>query len=422
VTAMTVPFRLRRTFARTRVAVALAAARLRRTPGWTLLAVAGVALAVLSTTLLAGVGLGVVQTGEEKFAAADRDLWVTGGPVRIAPGSVGGFENSIRNAHALAANVSDREDVRSATPLSFQRVYVAPAGNAGDPETAVAVGIPAAGGLEKTNGSGFSQRRVHYAGGDYDGPMVGEVIVGPRVASRHDVAPGDALSVGGTVVGAARNDRSVVGVSPQFSRFLGAPTVVLPLAELQTMTGTAHADTATLLTVSVADDGDPAAVERELEAAYPELDVRTNREQLRSVLADKALVVASGGVLVVLALVAGAALVANLLALLVHQQRRTLAALRAVGVAPSLLVVAMAVQGLLLGALGGSVGLALTVPLAATLDHVAAELVGFGGLVRTPAVVFAVGGAGALTLGTASAAVAALRVARLDPLGTLREE
>ncbi|MFB6218304.1 MAG: ABC transporter permease [Halobacteriaceae archaeon] len=412
---------IQRLAVRLRAVAGLAAAQLTATPGWTALAVAGVALAVLSTTLLAGVGFGVVETGEQKFAAADRDLWVTGGPVRLAPASVGGFENPIRDAHNLSASLQDRDDVRTAVPMSFQTVYV---GTEPDPDrlrTVLAVGIPSAGGIRVTNGSGFSRPDAHYAGGSYSGPVTGEVIVGPRVADQFGVGVGDTLYVGGTVVGAVRNNGTVVGVSPTLARFLGAPTVVVPLAELQTMTGTAYADSATLITVALADGADPAAVEADIEARHPGLEVRTNREQLRRVVASKALVVASGGVLVVLAFVAGLALLVNLVALLVHQQRHALAALRAVGVSTPTVVGMMAGQGLFLGVVGGGLGLALTPPAAALLDAVAVRLVGFEGLVRTPALVYVVGAVGAAVLGAASAAVAATRVAALDPLSVLRE-
>jgi len=66
----------------------------------TALAVIGVALAVLSVTLLTGVGAGVIATGEETFEESDRDLWVSGGPIEVAPGSVGVPEPNSERSHA----------------------------------------------------------------------------------------------------------------------------------------------------------------------------------------------------------------------------------------------------------------------------------------------------------------------------------
>jgi putative ABC transport system permease protein len=406
---------------RLRAVGGLTIAQLRYKPGWTLLAIVGIAVAVLSMTLLASVGIGVVDTGQEKFASADRDLWVTGGPVQLAPGRIGGFKNSIHDAHNLSEAISRRDDVQTAVPLSFQTVYASRTPSAEDPQTVVAVGIPSDGGLRIQGGPGFTQPSRHYADGAYDGRMSSEVIIDPRVARSYNVTVNDTLFVGGTVAGMVRNNRTVVGITGTLSRFLGAPTVVLPLAELQTMTGTAHVDSATMLTVSLTEGADSTAVKRELEEAYPSLDVRTNREQLQAVLAQKAVIIASGGVLVVLAVVAGLALVVNLLALLVHQQRHEIAALRALGVSTSTLVAIMASQGLLLSLAGGAIGLGLTPVLATVLNRVAAELVGFEGLVRTPEFVFFVGGAGAIVFGVVSAVVATTRVASIEPLSVLRE-
>lgn len=69
----------------------------------------------------------------------------------------------------------------------------------------------------------------------------------------------------------------------------------MQLAELQTVTGTARTDRATLITVAVRDDTDVVTVEQEVAELYPEYDIRTNREQLQAVLQDKALVIAAGG-------------------------------------------------------------------------------------------------------------------------------
>lgn len=149
------------------------------------------------------------------------------------------------------------------------------------------------------------------------------------------------------------------------------------------------------------------------------IDVRTNREQLESILAKQAVILASGVVLVILAVVAGIALTANLLALLVYQQRQELTAAKALGVSGHLLVGTAAGQGLILGLLGGTVGLLLT-PLAGTgLNTVATHLVGFNGLVQTPLFVFVLGGLIAVGIGTVGALVVGWRASRVRPLAHL---
>lgn len=407
-------------FTKLRAIVGLTITQLRHERTRTVLAVLGIALAVLSTTLLASVGYGVIETGQQKFDASGRDLWMTGGPVRLAPGSVGGFENTLTNAHGLARNLSARNDVKTATPMAFQTVYVGTSPD--DLQTIVGVGLPGTGSqgaAQISRGEGLTGSDRHYAGGSYDGPMTKEVLIGPRVADQLNVSVGDTLHVGGTIVSARQNAFTVIGISPTFQRFLGAPSVVLRLSELQTLTGTTRTDPATMITINLVADANVDQAEQEIQQQYPQYDVRTNREQLESVLAENALVLASGVVLVVLAVVAGVALTANLLALLVYQQRQELAAAKALGVSGRILVATAGGQGLVLGLLGGSLGLLLT-PLAASgLNAVAAHLVGFTGLVQTPTPIFVLGGGVAVGIGTVGAVVAGWRASRVRPLAHL---
>ncbi len=408
-----------RWLARTGAGVGIGLAQLRGYPARTALVVAAVALAVLSTTLLASVGAGVLETGGERFAAADRDLWVSGGPTRLAPGQVGGVENGIVGAHELAAAIEGHEDVRNAAPLAYGTLYVGT--DPDDLRTFVGVGVPGGGSsVQYVAGSGFTRGDVHYAGGSYDGPMTHEVVVDPRAAELLGVGVGDTLHVGGTLAAARANRFEVVGVSPTFSRFLGTPTVTLPLSELQTVTGTAGSDRAAQITVTLRDGADAEAVRADLQRQFPDYAVRTNREQLRAVLGGQAAVLASAVVLVVLAVVAGAALAVNVLALLVHHQRDAFAALKAAGVSSWTLGGAVAWQGLAVALLGAAVGLALTPAGVAGLNLLAERLVGFEDLVRAPSWVYLTGGGLAVGIGLLGGLVAAWRVARLEPLAELR--
>lgn len=386
----------------------------------TLLAILGITIAVLSTTLLASVGYGVVETGQQKFDASGRDLWLTGGPVQLAPGSVGSFKNTVTNAHNVSANLSAREEIKTASPLAFQTVYVGTTPE--NLQTIVGVGLRGTGShgaAHITRGKGLTGPDRHYAGGSYDGPMTHEVLIGPRTAKRFNVSVGDTLYIGGTVMSARRHAFTVIGISPTFSRFLGTPSVAMRLSELQELTGTTRTDPATMITIDLVAGADTAAVEQELQQQYPQYDVRTNHEQLQAVLAQKAVVLASGGVLVVLAVIAGIALTANLLALLIYQQRQELAAAQALGVSSRRLVSVAAGQGLMLGILGGGLGLGLTPLIGAGLNTVASHLVGFDGLVQTPPQVFLVGAGIAIGIGTFGALVAGWRVNRVQPLDHL---
>lgn len=398
---------------RLRAVAGIGVTQLRHHRTRTLLAIIGIALAVLSVTLLGGVGLGVVETGQEQFDASGRDLWVTGGPVQLAPGTVGGFENTVVDAHSVADEISSREDVTAAVPMAYQTVYVSTTGE--EWETIVGVGSGVGPAVEITNGSEFQQGDVHYAEGDYSGPMTHEIIIDPRTAELLNVSVGDSIYVGGTISAARSNQFEIVGVSPTFSRFLGTPSVTLHLSELQEITGTTTTDRASLITVSLAAESSPRTVASKIEAEYPEYTVRTNSEQLEATIERQAVLLASGGSLVVLGVLAGVTLTTNLLMSVVYQQRQELAALKALGSRTATLVGAVFTQALVLGVLGGVVGVVATLPLVELLNFAAAALVGFEDVVRTPRWLLGAGLVIAIPMSLVGSLVAGWQIAALSP-------
>jgi len=402
---------------RLRAVLGLAATRLRQDRTRTLLAVLGVTLAVVSTTLLGGLGVGVVNTGQQKFDSADRDLWISGGPTKISPGTVGGFDSGIVDAHTVSRNLSERDTINNAVPMLFQTVYVGSDG--GSLETIVAVGTPSSGGFGLAQGKGFESDAAFYSGGAYNGTASHTMVAGTQVQADYDIAVGDKLHVGGTVIDARDTTYTVTGTSSTFSQFLGTPTIALPLAELQSMTANAHTDQASLITVDVTDDANTQAVANQLETEYPQYTIRTNQEQLQAIVAERILVVAAGVVLTALAVLAGIALTVNLLALLVFQEQDALAALRAIGVSRPVVVGLVGTQGLCYGILGAILGVLATLPAAYALNHAARWLVGFNGLVQVTPNVLAAGAGIALIAGLCSALVAGWRAATVSPLAML---
>jgi putative ABC transport system permease protein len=395
----------------------VAVERLRYDRTRALLVVLGIALAAFAVMVLASVGVGVIETGQAKFDQSGRDLWITGGPVSLAA-TAGGAGGGITDAHRLRADLEGREDVRTAAALAFRTVYVS--NGSGRFETVIGAGAPAVDeAVRITEGRGFTPGDPHYAGGSYDGPMTREVVIDPRTASLLDVGVNDTLHVGGTTGMAAESRFRVVGVSPTFSNFLGGPTVVLHLSELQAVTGATGTDAATLVTVDLVEGADVARAEREIQAAYPGYEVRTNREQLESTLREQAVVIASGTSLVVFAAVAGVAVTVNVLVSYVYQRRRELAALRAVGLSTRTLVAVTLAQALVLGVCGGLLATALTLLAIPVLNAVAAALVGFEGVVPLRGDVLLAGVGIAVVTSALAGAVASARVGGLDPLELL---
>jgi len=400
--------------------VGLALRQLASNRARTAFAVVGVAFAVLSVTLLFGVGTGVMETGEQLLTDSEQDLWVSGGPIDIQPGTVGGFQNPLVDAHAVAAEMEAREEVRAAVPIGLQTVYVST--DSEEFDTVVGSGAPTGGPLvDLQAGDGFNGSNTHYADGNYDGPMTHQVIVDPATAEQYNLSVGDTLHVGGTITDAQRNQFEVVGISGTFRQFVGTQTVTLRLSELQTLTGTAYDDRATLVTVRLEDGADVEAVKADLEAAHPEYNIRTNSEQLTAILERQAAVIAGGLSLVALAVLSGMLLSLNLFLSLVYQQREQLAVFRAIGGSRASTVGLTLLQGAFIAAAGCALGLALTPVLAATIDGVAAALTGFEGLVRVPLRAYLAGTGVAAGFGVLGTVAGVLRLSGEAPTARLTQ-
>lgn len=396
--------------------LAIAGTKLRYNRTRTILAVIGVTLAVLATILLVGTGIGVVETGQQQFDRADRDLWVTGGPVQFAPTQPGGVRNSVYNAHELSAEMRSRDDVRTASPLLFQTIYVSADGD--EFETLAAMGVRGTGGISISDGRGFANTD-HYADGTYDGPQTHELLIDQRTAALLNVDVGDTVYIGGTVAAARETQYTIVGISGTGNQFLGAPTVTVPLSELQSLTGKTATDPATLLTLTVPEGVSPETVEPRLQKAYPEFDVRTNREQLQATIERQAVVIAGGVSLIMLAIVAGLALTLNILLTMVYQQLPEYAALKALGTSTTFITGTAVSQALVVGIIGTVVGASLAFPFSAALNALALALTGFEDVVRLSPRVLAVGGLTAMIMTLVSGAITGWRISRLDPQAVL---
>ncbi len=376
------------------------------------LAVLGVAIAVVLVSLMTGLGYGMTQAGTDALTYIDQDLWVTAGPLQLAPGSVGGVRNTLLDAHTVQRDIEARSDVASAEALAFQSVYVSADGNEFD--TIVGVGTTGNGsgvGLSTT----FERGDVHYADGSYDGPMTRAVIVSNGVATQLNVSTGDTIYMGGTLATASEQEFTVVGISRRFSVFLGAPTAVVHLAELQQVTGSTGSDRASMIGVQTEPGVDAMTTSREIEAAHPDLRVRTQQQQFRAVFENQGAILASAITLVALSLLVGAGLVGNTLGLVVYQQRRELAAIRAVGVRRTTLVLSIVVQGVAISVTGVLLGLAATPLLAGSINSVINDIVGFAELIKLPLWVIATGTSMGLCIGVLGAIVAAVRIAGVSP-------
>ncbi|WP_135306446.1 ABC transporter permease [Haloarcula amylovorans] len=404
---------------RLRALLGVAGAQLRHERTRTVLAVMGVAMAVLASVLLASVGLGVMNTGEEKFDEAGQDIWITGGPVELQPGTVGGFENSLIGAHELENELEARDDVRAAVPFIFQTLYIST--DSEEFETVIGVGAGTRGGnINYIAGGPVDGGDSHYANGSYDGPMQHQVVIDQQVAAQYNLSVGDTIYLGGTLATANQNEFTVVGISQSFSQFVGAPTVTIPPSEMQEITGTTASDRATMMSVKVADGADVETTATELQRDYPQYTVRTNREQLQSMLQNQAVVLASGLSLVVMAVVAGVLLLTNIQLSFVARHRETFGALTAIGTSRQSLVAVVLANTLGIGILGGAVGIGLAIPSIWGVNQIAAALSGFENVVSVSKPVLIAGFGVALAVSVFGGVAATLYLSRISPLSQLR--
>ncbi len=371
--------------------------------------VLAVAAAVLAVTLLASLGVGVVEVGEESLADADRDLWLTNEDATT--------ENAISDASEVAAALEGREDIRTASPIALHEVYLG--SEDGELRRVSAVGVHEThGGYDFQQGGGFELEPADYRTAPRSAPVSNEIVLDPRTARALDISVGDSIRIGSSKQ-TAEHEFTVVGTSSHHSTLLGSPAATVPLADLQYLAGTSGTDRATFIMADTAENADSVAVRDSLRREYPQYDIQTSKQQVETVLTDRPAVIASGVTLVGLAIVGSTVLLVNLFVLVAYQQRDELAALRAIGLSRRLLAGTIGVQGLFVGMLGGVVGLAATPPLVAGLNRVAASTVGIEELLLTPVEVYAVGFALALVVGGIAAIVTgwhAGRYARLEQL------
>lgn len=405
---------------RLRAGLSLALAQLRFHNVRTSLAVLGVTLAVLTSVLLAALAISVVSSGGAGFETIGADVWVAAESVSFAPGAVGSVTTDLQNSHEIATDIEARDDVAAARAIHFQTVYVGT--EAGQYETIVGTGVTGGGASLNTDaGRTFDSPDEHYAAGEYNGPMSNEVIIDRRLARQLNVSIGENIHVGGTVSAADQHTFTVVGTTNDITRFIGVPTVILHLSELQEISATTQTDPATAIIIASEDGSDAALVRDDLRATYPQLTVRTADEQFRAVLQRQSIVMGSTAAIGFLAVAIGIALVVNVFGLLVYQQRRHLAALKACGISTSTLLTSVLLQGAVVGILGGSIGAGLAFPSRMILNRVIVRLIGYDGLITVPLWLPLTGVMLAVTVGILGALLAARIVIRVQPSRHLQE-
>jgi putative ABC transport system permease protein len=333
------------------------------------LAIAAVGAAVALPVVLVSVGGGVSAHELSNLENAGYQIVV----------SAGGL-HGIGGAHALAEKIRSIGSVTAASPVLSIAIDAYPSSGAVSPVLAEGV-IPA----EFTPTLGPSEGGLfpsplplgdpsdarHYANGSYAGPATYDVLVSTPYAAASGVRVGQQLLLSPTAnrsLGTEYNITGTFGVPSEILGPVGAFAVLLPLSDLQVLTGYGPAptssvfDAADTIQVSVAGPvatNPPAltAVQREVQALVPYYSVSSltqeaaQLESAASVLTGFYLALSSVGLTV------GLLFLALVLLRRVEAERRSIGIRRALGVSGASIAGEILGSGLVLALLGAVAGL-----------------------------------------------------------------
>jgi len=334
------------------------------------LAVAAIGIAVALPVVLVSVGGGV-------SAHELHDLENAGYQIVVSAPGVHGIED----AHALVHRILGLSGVTAVSPVLSAGIDTF--GASGGPTAALAEGVipdeflptlgPSESGLFPSPlPLGDPSDLVHYANGTYEGPATDDVLVSSPFAQAEGLHSGETLYLGpdaNRTEASAYTVTGTFGVPPNLLGPIGAFAIVLPLSDLQEMTGFGAAPTAVVAdaadTIEVAVTGpvssDPSALSSlrsEIQAIVPFYGVSSlsqeasELQQASGVLTGFYLALSSVGLTV------GLLFLALVLLRRVEADRRSIGIRRAIGVPGLQIAGGIIAEGLLLAALGGVAGVA----------------------------------------------------------------
>lgn len=353
----------------------LAAARLRGRltgvdAGRLRLCIVGVALAVALMMVLSGVAIGLAS--QSTVQSADVDYWVT--PEGSNTGSMVLPEDgaSLGDVHRVTAELNADDRIEYASPVLIEPVQVV------DPATDEQAFVIAIGVIPATDRriSGIpiddlDQSYGYYNDGGYDGEWSGTTVVTDATLTVLETDGSEEL-IARSGTGEYRLtvvERSEASIGPGVG---DVPAVVMPLAELQTITGVETADQADQILVST---NDPS-VRSDIERLYPGTDVVSRTGLAGRELSTSSLPLAMAVSSFLVALAVGVLFVATMMGLELTSNRQYIAMLGAVGFSTRSRSLVVFAETLSISVLGGVIGIGVGAGGIVALNRATRETVG----------------------------------------------
>lgn len=327
-----------------------------RTPARTrlVLSIVGVAVAVALVTVVTGLALGLASSATVQ--SEDVDYWIVPDDADARSVTLRSEGTRLGDVHEVTRQLRADDRIQYATPVLIQPLRIE------DPDTdtgmyVLALGVIPPDGERRAGGRTVGNVPIgelnstypFYANGQYNGRWTGEAVVTQAVVDELAVSEGEVLRVGDS----HRNLTAAETTERNLQATVGeVPAIVVPLAELQAITGTTEGDQADQILVATSDP----AVRDDLASIYPETlvvsrsgisGIRTANSQLPQAMALASIIVAGG---------IGVLFVATMMGLELAATRREIAVLSAVGFSgwsQALIVVTETVSVALLGGVLG---------------------------------------------------------------------
>ena len=349
----------------------------------TVLAILAIGSSVALPVVLLSVGGGVADHELKALRDAGFEIAVS------AAGAHG-----ISSAHRLAQAIDQIHGVADASPVLSVPVDVFPPGTGPRPVLAEGV-IP--GPFAATSGPdertlfqfplplGDPTDLVHFDNGTYSGPSTNDVLISSPLALGTGLAVGSVVGLGVSANGSVPVQFNVTGIFGVAATVIGPPSsfgIVLPLSDLQVLTGYARAgngtgtvlDQADTLEVSLAGSGstDPSeirSVAAQVQALVPYYGVTSLLDEAQQLQAAAGILTGFYLALSSVGLSVGLIFLALILLRRVERLRRSIGIRRAIGVPAPMIAGEMVVAGASLAAAGAAVGILGGVALVVALQR-----------------------------------------------------